>query len=240
MNHLTAAQLAGLRQQLEQRQSDIRRRLQENDHYGLAESMRDNTGELSEIDNHPADAATDLFQREMDISLLEREELELADVDAALEAMNDGTYGICQATGEPIAYERLRAIPWTRYSKDSSPKQEKPHTRPVEEDFLMPPFGRSSLDEHEYSGFDGEDAWQIVESYGSSTTPAMAEGNNIDSYNEVEIEADENEGWVEAWENFVATDITGTEVFVVEGDPYRRYLDSGEGDYLLDPNGPRP
>ncbi|QWU14917.1 transcriptional regulator, TraR/DksA family [Paenibacillus sophorae] len=235
MNHLSSEQLARLRGLLIRQRDDIRHRLKENEDHGLEDSMRDMSGELSEIDNHPGDVATDLYHRSMDISLQELEELELKDIDDALEAMDKGTYGICAASGQPIPYERLAVLPATRYSKEYSPRQEKPHTRPVEEEFLTPPFGRSSLDEHEYNGFDGEDAWQIVESFGTSNTPAMAEGNNIDSYNDMEIEADDPDGFVEPWENFIATDITGNHVTVVKGHQYQSYMDSGEGDYLLDP-----
>ncbi|MDT3426476.1 YteA family regulatory protein [Paenibacillus forsythiae] len=236
MNHLSSEQLASLRGLLVRQQSDIRHRLKENEDHGLEDSMRDMSGELTEIDNHPGDVATDLYHRSMDISLQEREEQELTDIEDALKAMDNGTYGICAASGQPIPYERLAALPATRYCKEYSPRQEKPHTRPVEEEFLSPPFGRSSLDEHEYSGFDGEDAWQIVESFGTSNTPAMAEGNNIDSYNDMEIEADEPDSSVEPWENFIATDITGKHVTVVRGHQYQRYMDSGEGEYLLDPH----
>ncbi|WP_410514533.1 TraR/DksA C4-type zinc finger protein [Paenibacillus sp. BR2-3] len=237
MNHLTPEQLSELRASLEKQQKEIENRIQENDHYDLDNSMRYSSGELTEIDNHPGDAATDLYHRSMDISLLERDEHELVNIKAALASMDEGTYGICAASGQPIPYERLVAVPSTRYSKEFNPRQEQPHTRPVEEEVLSPPFGRTSLDEREdQNGFDGEDAWQIVESWGNSDSPAMAEGNNVDSYNEMEIEAGEPDGWVEPWENFVATDITGNNVTIIQGNSYKHYLDSGEGSFLLGPN----
>ncbi|AIQ37237.1 MULTISPECIES: TraR/DksA C4-type zinc finger protein [unclassified Paenibacillus] len=236
MTHLTVQQLSELRARLEKDRDTIQQRLQNNENYGLQESMRDGTGELSENDNHPGDAATDLYNRSMDISLLERDEHELDDIEAALSAMDEGTYGICKASGKPIPFERLSAIPSTLYCKEHAPRQNAPFTRPIEEEFLSPPFGRTSLDEREdQNGFDGEDAWQIVESYGNSDSPAMAEGSNIDSYNDMEIEADELEGCVEPWENFIATDITGNHLIVVPGRSYERYKDSGEGSYMLDP-----
>lgn len=236
MSHLTVQQLSQLRARLEQDRDEIQHRLQDNEHYGLQESMRDGTGELSENDNHPGDTATDLYNRSMDISLLERDEHELDDIEAALSAMDEGTYGICKASGEPIPFERLSAIPSTLYCKEHNPRQNAPFTRPVEEEVLSPPFGRTSLDEYdEWTGFDGEDAWQIVESYGTSNSPAMAEGSNIDSYSDMEIEADETEGGVEVWENFIATDITGNHLIVVPGRSYEHYMDSDEGTYTLDP-----
>ncbi|MCL6604143.1 MAG: TraR/DksA C4-type zinc finger protein [Paenibacillus sp.] len=237
MDHLTSEQLSGLRASLIEMQKDLENRIKENDHYDLDNSMRYSSGELSLIDNHPGDVATDLYHRSMDISLLERDEHELVDIGLALASMDEGTYGICVVSGQPIPYERLVAVPHTRYSKEHNPRQEKPIQRPVEEEFLMRPFGRSSLDERDdYNGFDGEDAWQIVESWGNSDSPAMAEGNNIDSYNEMEIEPGEPNGWVEPWENFVATDITGNNVTIIRGPSYEHYLESEEGSFLLDPN----
>lgn len=236
MTHLTVQQISELRARLEKDRDTIQHRLQNNEHYGLDESMRDGSGELSENDNHPGDATTDLYNRSMDISLLERDEHELDDIEGALSAMDNGTYGICKASGEPIPFERLSAIPSTLYCKEHNPRQNAPFTRPVEEELLSPPFGRTSLDERDdQNGFDGEDAWQIVESWGTSNSPAMAEGNNIDSYNDMEIEADELEGHVEPWENFIATDITGNNLIVVPGRSYQRYLDSDEATHSLDP-----
>ncbi|MNO25555.1 General stress protein 16O [compost metagenome] len=237
MSHLTPQQLSGLRENLLQQQKDIHHRLQNNGHYGLQDAMRDTTGELSQIDNHPGDAATELYSRSIDISLLERDEHELDEIEAALSAMEEGTYGICAVCGQAISVERLSAVPATRFCKEHNPRQSSPFTRPAEEEFLTPPFGRTSLDERgEQNRFDGEDAWQIVESWGSSNSPAMAEGNDISSYNDMEIEADETEGFVEPWENFIATDIAGNHVTVIKGSSYRHYMDSGEGSHLLDPN----
>jgi DnaK suppressor protein len=39
-----------------------------------------------------------------------------AEVEAALKRMDDGSYGLCEGTDEPIGFRRLEARPWTRYS----------------------------------------------------------------------------------------------------------------------------
>ncbi|MBA2281505.1 MAG: TraR/DksA C4-type zinc finger protein [Acidimicrobiia bacterium] len=49
-----------------------------------------------------------------DASDLEEVEAELADVERALQRLDDGTYGVCEACGEPIDDERLAAHPATR------------------------------------------------------------------------------------------------------------------------------
>ena len=40
----------------------------------------------------------------------------LPEIERALAKINQGTYGICEKTGEFIGYKRLKAIPWARYS----------------------------------------------------------------------------------------------------------------------------
>ena len=78
------------------RSSLIEQRLASNDHYGLGVAQRDETGELSMIDNHPADLATEIYERGKDIALLEQEEFHLSTIEDALDAMNNGDYGICR------------------------------------------------------------------------------------------------------------------------------------------------
>lgn len=60
------------------------------------ESAQEAAGELSMYDNHPADMGTELFEREKDIALNIHANSELEKVENALQAMQDGTYGICE------------------------------------------------------------------------------------------------------------------------------------------------
>jgi RNA polymerase-binding transcription factor DksA len=79
------------------------------------EPQEDSAAELSHVDQHPADAASDAFEREKEFSILEQVEAELADVSRALERLDGGTYGHCDACGEAIADERLATLPATRF-----------------------------------------------------------------------------------------------------------------------------
>lgn len=237
MSHLTTKQIARLRRQLEADKELTEKHLADSEHFGLAASLRDSTGELSTLDNHPADAATEMYERGKDIALLEQEDLKLNRIDMALAAMNNGTYGTCLTCGIPIPFKRLQALPETLYCIEHAPRQEPSDRRPVEEQYLAPPFGRSSLDERQgYNGFDGEDAWQIVEQWGNSDSPAMSENRNVFSYDDIGIEADEADGYVEPLESFLATDITGTHVSVIRNRAYYEYLDQKEGDDGLEQN----
>jgi hypothetical protein len=57
----------------------------------------------------------------------------------------------------------------------------------------------------------------------------------VHSYNDMYIEADENDGYVEAFESFVATDIYGKQVSIVRNKAYRKYMANHEGEPLLEP-----
>lgn len=81
---------------------------------GLDQSEADQTGELTHYDQHPADQASETFEREKDLAILERLETELAEIEAALQRLDEGTYGVDEVTGEPIDPERLEAYPAAR------------------------------------------------------------------------------------------------------------------------------
>ncbi len=80
----------------------------------LGTSENDDTSELADYDQHPADTASETFEREKDLSILEQLENELAELQAALERVDAGTYGIDEETGQPIDPARLDALPTAR------------------------------------------------------------------------------------------------------------------------------
>lgn len=65
-----------------------------------------------------AAAATHVFEQQRDLALRERNEEHLAQVEAALRRLDDGTFGTCTNCGRPIAPERLEAIPWAAHCID--------------------------------------------------------------------------------------------------------------------------
>ncbi len=83
------------------------------------EALRKNrtaaAGDLSMMPIHMADIGTDNYEQEFTIGLIENERDILKEVDAALQRIVDGTYGICEATHKPISKARLRIKPWARY-----------------------------------------------------------------------------------------------------------------------------
>jgi RNA polymerase-binding protein DksA len=89
-------------------------------------------GNAGSMPTHPADIGTDNYEHEFTLGLLESERALLAEIDEALERMENGTYGVCQGTGQPIGYPRLRARPWAKYCIDYARKIEKGLVRPGE------------------------------------------------------------------------------------------------------------
>ncbi len=81
----------------------------------LHDQSADASGELTHADQHDADVASDTFEREKDFSILEQVEAELGDVERALRRLDDGTYGTCEACGQPIDDERLAVAPAARF-----------------------------------------------------------------------------------------------------------------------------
>jgi RNA polymerase-binding protein DksA len=97
----------------------------ENLHEDHPGSMADETGEDAVYDNHLADTATETYDRELDYTLEENSEHVLADINAALKRIEDGTYGICMNCGTQIPEERLEARPWATLCIDCQREQER-------------------------------------------------------------------------------------------------------------------
>jgi RNA polymerase-binding protein DksA len=88
-------------------------------------TLSEDAGEETAYDNHLADTATETYDRELDYTLEENSEHVLADIDAALKRIEGGTYGICTNCGEPIALERLEALPWATLCIDCKRDRER-------------------------------------------------------------------------------------------------------------------
>lgn len=68
--------------------------------------------EMSSYDDHPADLASETFEREKDLALESNIQDLLDKVNAALEKIDEGTYGVCDSCGVDINPNRMEALPW--------------------------------------------------------------------------------------------------------------------------------
>ena len=226
------AKLAHFRQRLVEMKQDIEHRIQLN--YSLEEQMSDSIHEFAMYDNHPADIGSEMFEREKDLTLYSLDRETLKEIDQTLRRMEEGTYGICTVCGQPIPEERLEALPQAQTCKEHAPAPSIDLSRPAEEEYLYPPFGRSELDEErDENYFDGEDAWQIVAAWGTSNTPFAFSSNEKLDYNKMYEEAGDRDGYVEPVEQIGYTDIYGyhgpDSVRYMRSGTYEEYIHSEEG-----------
>lgn len=130
-------------------------------------------------DNHPADAGSEMFEREKDLGLRQSAQRMLEQIDHAFHRMGRGQYGVCEGCGREIEVDRLEVMPMAATCIDCARAREQlpeQFHRPVEEKLLNPPFGRTWRDDSTFVGYDGEDAWQDVGVYGTSETPQDVPG----------------------------------------------------------------
>lgn len=78
---------------------------------GMEEDEQDRSDEERDSQFDAGDMSQQMFTREMDATIGEQAGRRLEYVDRALQKINEGTYGICDDTGEPIPKGRLEAIP---------------------------------------------------------------------------------------------------------------------------------
>ncbi len=88
-------------------------------------SMTDETGDLSTGAGELADSATETYMRELDEGLEENADHLIVEVEAALNRIEDGTYGTCVVCGKTIGVERLEAVPWATLCIDDKRAQER-------------------------------------------------------------------------------------------------------------------
>ena len=88
----------------------------------IGASARDSSGELS---LNSSDAGTETFDRDVALSMVANEQEALNEIEDAIDRIFDGSFGICQETEKPIKKNRLKAVPFTRFSLEGQDLFEK-------------------------------------------------------------------------------------------------------------------
>lgn len=154
-------QLNTLKEQLTKELEDVKSRLHTDKHL--------ETTELSNYDNHPADNATDLTDQNTEMAIEQHKVDEIEQLESALKAMEEGTYGKCEVCGEDIPIERLEALPMARTCIDHANHDFDTDSRPSEEAILGSSTEHPVKDEGGVRDY--EDSFEDVEKFGSSDTP---------------------------------------------------------------------
>ncbi len=84
-----------------------------------------------------AESASSTFTREMALGRVSGYQELLDEVNGALARIENDSYGICEVTGKEIALERLKAVPWTRFTREAEEQLEQEGKAPLR--FELPP-----------------------------------------------------------------------------------------------------
>ncbi len=220
---LNKEQLQALTDRLKEQRDEFQQRLNTKKDSRLDLSEREASGELSSYDNHPADLGTELFEREKDVALEIHEEKQLNEIESALAAIEEETYGVCKECGKEIPYERLEAIPSTLYCIEHTRKQELSNHRPIEEDIIQPPKPDSLQRTYDDRIQDYTDSYQEAAQYGTSETPADMV-RDAKGYDDLYPDQTEDEGFADDIESFVGNGPDG-ERMVYQSDAKIDYED---------------
>ncbi|THD77711.1 MAG: RNA polymerase-binding protein DksA [Phenylobacterium sp.] len=93
----------------------------------LRESRETLTHLQSETENHPdlADRASSETDRSLELRTRDRQRKLISKIDEALRRIEDGSYGYCEETGEPIGVARLEARPIATLSLEAQERHER-------------------------------------------------------------------------------------------------------------------
>ncbi|MDB4508349.1 TraR/DksA family transcriptional regulator, partial [Akkermansiaceae bacterium] len=111
-----AAKLTGFQKKQKQKLMDLRDQITDM-MQGMQKDTIQNLAEGSEANGsgmHQADAGTDSYDRDFALNLLSKESDALTEIEAALQRLEMGVYGICEQSKDKIPQARLEAIPFAR------------------------------------------------------------------------------------------------------------------------------
>jgi DnaK suppressor protein len=93
----------------------------------ILRSSRETLDNLQDSEQHPdlTDRASSETDRALELRARDRQRKLIAKIDEALERIEDGSYGYCEETGEPIGVKRLDARPIATLSVEAQERHEK-------------------------------------------------------------------------------------------------------------------
>lgn len=123
---MTKAELKQYRQQLLDLGQGLKGQVSDLQQEAFRRAGGEDRGNLSNMPLHMADLASDNFEQEVALSLLETEEQRLEEIAAALQRIDNRTFGHCEECQKEISKDRLHAIPYTRLCIDCANKAQRP------------------------------------------------------------------------------------------------------------------
>lgn len=126
------ATLGRLRARLEQERQRLRT-LAQDDNPSVNANMRgadENDGAIREPEDF-GEMGFDITQEDINRALGDNDRRLLAQVERALQRMDEGSYGVSEISGKPIPVERLEVIPWATTRVDDPDRNPQPDTQPT-------------------------------------------------------------------------------------------------------------
>jgi RNA polymerase-binding protein DksA len=93
-------------------ESRLREELQEIEERAARAIEMEAAGELSDFEDHPADGASETFEREKDLAIADNINSLLMRIKGALDKIDKKTYGVCDICGQQIKKARMEAMPF--------------------------------------------------------------------------------------------------------------------------------
>lgn len=115
----------------------------------LLKIEKDSDSHLSQLGGDSADIASIEISQAALSKLGGREQKYLKKIDHALKKIEDGTYGLCELTGEPIPIKRLEARPVAQYTVEAKQELEQRERQYRDSDESDEDFGSNDFDDVE-------------------------------------------------------------------------------------------
>jgi len=112
---MTQTEIDSMRQRLLALKKRLGDELSELEDAALRPVGGESSGGLSDVPVHLADLASDNYEQEVALGLLESDEQILTQINEALARIARGTFGLCENCHRTISRERLEALPYARY-----------------------------------------------------------------------------------------------------------------------------
>ncbi|RYL92888.1 hypothetical protein [Sporolactobacillus sp. THM19-2] len=217
--------IRGIKKQLLKRKAVLENKMKSDMETSKEFSVSDiSSGELSSYDNHPAESATQLYEREKDLAFNKMNKNELKNIQDALDKIENGTYGIDEKTGKKIPRARLKAYPAARTAVQHTTPEHNHKVRPAEESVIAD-LDQSGLAAFRDGGFDEQNAFDLVSLYNDQR---MVFENAPYSGQE------DGMGFVDDLEGFAATDIDGyhgdDDIQILRNQNYERWRNNYDVD----------
>lgn len=121
----SASELKEFKELLHRRKAEISGNMKDISKKTLGKNPGAESGDISTLPMHMADVGSDVFEHDMNLSLVENAAQELEEIEEALLKMQKGEFGLCESCRRAIDKARLRAIPYARLCIQCKLKEER-------------------------------------------------------------------------------------------------------------------